>query len=296
MFAPEPLAVILAPPKLVLSRAQRCFFATPPFIALLVRQASRLVLITELAVLIIARQAFLFGSATLFVILSSQLVLSLALLIKPATIRCLLILSLQIRATLRFRLALLIKPTPIHFLLISSLLVSTASLLFCLSPLLVIVLTLLVNPAPLFLGLTLLVQLTTLLGTLLLLSLPFAVAALLVVGLSSLLFLRLSFAIAALIFGLAALLVLRLPIRVAALFLRLPFLLLCLLIVLSLPLSLILVVALLPLFAVLCPLTPTALSIYLPHCAQQGHDAENEQKGKSINVINFHDYLHRERG
>jgi predicted membrane protein len=111
----------------------------------------------------------------------------------------------------------------------------------------------------------------------------------------TLLLLRLSIAIAALIFSLASLLVLRLSIRVAALFLRLPLLLLLLLIVL-LALGLILVVGLLPLFAVLCPLTPTALSVYLHDRAQQGHDGENEQKGKSISVINFHDYLHRERG
>ena len=77
----------------------------------------------------------------------------------------------------------------------------------------------------------------------------------------------------------------------SALIFRLPFLLLFLLIVLSLALSLILVVALLPLFAVLCSLTPTALSVYSHRRTQQGDDAENEQKGKSINVISFHDYL-----
>ena len=64
-----------------------------------------------------------------------------------------------------------------------------------------------INPAPLFLSLTLLVQLATLLGPLLLLSLPFAVAPL--------------------IFSLAPLLVLRLSVGVPALFLRLPSLLLC---------------------------------------------------------------------
>jgi len=127
--------------------------------------------------------------------------------------------------------------------------------------------------------------------TLLVLRLSIVVAALLVFGLSSLLLLRLSFAIAALIFSLAPLLVLRLSIGVPALFLRLSSLLLFLLVVLPLALGLILVVALLPLFAVLCPLTPTALSVYFDHRAQHGHDAENEQKGKSIDVIHCHDYL-----
>src|SRR5712692_3653697 len=110
MFAPKALAIILAPPKLGLPRAPRLVFATSPFIALLVRQASRLVLITPLAVLIVPRLPFLFSSAPLYVILSPQLVLSLALLIKPASVLFLLIAPLLFsNATLFLRLTLLVQ-------------------------------------------------------------------------------------------------------------------------------------------------------------------------------------------
>ena len=95
MFAPEPLALILAPPKLVLTCAPRLVFATSPFIALLVRQASRLVRITKPSILIVTCQAFLFRSAPLLFVLPPQLVLSLPLLIKAASISLSLIASLK---------------------------------------------------------------------------------------------------------------------------------------------------------------------------------------------------------
>jgi len=263
-----------------------------------------LILIAQLAVLIVARLAFLFGPAALFIILSPQSLVSLAFAIKPAAVFLSLISSLKFGvATLFVRAALLIKPASIHFLLISSLLfcdatlffrltllikpasvlfllnsslpVSIASLLFCLLPLLVLVLTLLINPAPLFLLLTLCIPL----------------AALLVFALSPLLLLRLSFAIAALLFTLPPLLVLRLSIGVAALFLCLSPLLL--LIILPLPaLRLIPVVALSPLFADLRALpipVRTILGVCDDTAAQPNTNAERQQYRDATKVTVFHD-------
>jgi len=69
VFTPEALAIIVATPKIVLTRVPRLVFATTPFIALLVRQASRLVLISKSPILIVTSLAFLFGSAPLLFIL-----------------------------------------------------------------------------------------------------------------------------------------------------------------------------------------------------------------------------------
>src|SRR5437667_1660159 len=123
------MALILAPPKLVLTCAPRLVFATSPFIALLVRQASRLVRITKPSILIVTCQAFLFRSAPLLFVLPPQLVLSLPLLIKAASISLSLIASLKFGvATLFLGLAFLIEPAAVLVLLNSSLLVIVPTL------------------------------------------------------------------------------------------------------------------------------------------------------------------------
>jgi membrane protein implicated in regulation of membrane protease activity len=96
---------------------------------------------------------------------------------------------------------------------------------------------------------------------------------------------------------------LRLPLLILslALLVGLPLLILSLsLLVLSLSLLLLIVVLarltwrllrLLRLAAVFLSLVRTALRVHDAARAHHGYDRENEQKGKSISVVTFHDYL-----
>lgn len=242
----------------------------------------RTLAILLLDLLLLLRSPLLFGDAALVelspLLLGPELVL-IALILCPAL--------LIDAATLRFcfRLTFLIKAAAIRLPSVLPLLIRVALLIFSLASLDVI-LALLIDLTTLFPRLTLLFPLPPLLSALLILlltlclTLLLACLTLLLLGLS-LLLLRLPFVAAALFFGLSVLLIV--PATPAtSLGLRLRRLLFVLLPPLStLPLPILAVLRLLR-------LSKTGRS------GQRNHTDDRSQRDAS-KIIDFHDYLHKER-